>query len=106
MKRRLLLRGPRLPLRPPGINGAIRAHCSSVRPSESTIALKADLQKSALNHDPPQDGNPPAVKSWLRPSGRAASNRAVRGDLEAERVTLAGALVADVRFSGLYVIYL
>src|SRR3982074_3964904 len=67
MNRRLLLLGPRLPLHPPGIRGAIRAHCSSVRRSQSDFTFKADLQKSTLNHDPPHPGIFPTVKSWPRP---------------------------------------
>jgi hypothetical protein len=43
--RRLLVRGPRLPLSPPGTNASSRSHWSSRSASQST----ADLQKSALN---------------------------------------------------------
>ncbi len=75
-KRRPLLRGPRLPLRPPGTNGFSNSHCASRSISPSI----ANLQKSALN------------LIWLRRESQivdlSPQSRAMRGGSKARHTSL------------------
>lgn len=59
----MFVRGPRLPLQPPGISGARRAHCSSVRASGSGWHEKTALPNSSLESEHAQ----PPKSQFLNP---------------------------------------